>query len=154
MKDVYDDENALIKDLKNDIRKVLSKEVLDKAKEIELRHIDYDIFAFYTPQIYERRRQNGINDPDNIVGEIVEDMTLEIDNVTHFNDGYGTYNHGTGLADLINGGDSMTGFFYDYPGEFNQPRPFIDNTISEIEDTDQVDSALDEGMKNLGYDVK
>ena len=142
----------LLKDLKSDIEDVLLDEVLDEVKEIELKHIKEDVFDIYSPKIYQRRVVGGISDPDNIVGE-VNDMQLEVENVARFNDDYGTYNHGTGLADLINDGENRNGYFYDYPGEFTQPRPFIDNTIDEIERTDSVEKALKKGLKKRKYDV-
>lgn len=152
MKKTYDDVNALLKDLKADIEDTLMDEVLDEVKDIELRHIEEDVFSVYNPSIYKRRTADGIDDPDNIVGE-VRNMQLEVDNVTQFNEGYGTYNHGTGLANLINDGESLHGYFYDYPGEFIQPRPFIDNTIEEIEQTSSVEDALEKGLKKRKYDV-
>lgn len=151
-KDTYDDIDALLKDLKSDIEETLMDEVLDEVKDIELRHIEEDVFSVYSPSIYKRRLNDGIDDPDNIAGK-VSNMQLEVDNITKFNDGYGTYNHGTGLADLINDGESLHGYFYDYPGEFGQPRPFIDNTIEEIEQTDGVENALAKGLKKRKYDV-
>lgn len=152
-KDTYDDINALLGDLKSDIEDTLAHEVLDEVKNIELRHIEDDVFSVYSPSIYKRRLTDGIDDPENIVGE-VHDMILEVDNVTEFNDGYGTYNHGTGLAELINDGERRGGYYYDYPGEFTQPRPFIDNTIDEIEHTDSVEKALVRGLKKRNYKVK
>ena len=127
-------------------------EVLDEVKEIELKHIKEDVFDIYSPKIYQRRAVGGISDPDNIVGE-VNDMQLEVENVARFNDDYGTYNHGIGLADLINDGENRNGYFYDYPGEFTQPRPFIENTIEEIERTNSVENALGKGLKKRGYDI-
>lgn len=152
-KEIYDDVDALLQDLKSDIEDTLAKEVLDEVRDIETWHIRDDVLSVYSPSIYERRVSDGIDDPRNIIGE-VHDMTLEVDNVTRFNDGYGTYNHGVGLADLINDGEKRGGFYYDYEGEFTQPRPFIDNTIEEIEQTDSVENALAKGLRKRNYDVK
>lgn len=153
MKKSYTDVNALLKDLKNDIEDTLAKEVFDEVRDIELRHVEEDVLSAYHPKIYQRRTTGGIADEKNIVGEF-RDMQLVVDNITPFESGYGTYNHGVGLADLINDGESRNGYFYDYPGEFTQPRPFIDNTIDEIEHTDFVENALKSGLKRHGYDVK
>lgn len=143
----------LLKDLKSDIEDVLLDEVLDEVKEIELRHVQDDVFLAYpSPKIYRRRAVGGIDDPENIVGT-VKDMVLEVENTTRFNDDYGTYNHGTGLADLINDGERLNGYFYDYMGEFEQARPFIDNTEEEIERTSKVEDALAKGLKKRKYDV-
>ena len=151
-KDTYDDIDLLLKDLKSDIEDVLLDEVLDEVKAIELKHVEKDVFSVYSPKIYERRRSEGIDDPDNIVAE-VRNMQLEVDNITMFNNGYGTYNKGIGLVDLINDGNSRKGYFYDYPGSFEQPRPFIDNTIEEVEKTRSVEDALAKGLIKRRYDV-
>ena len=128
-------------------------EVLDEVKEIELRHVQDDVFSAYpSPKIYQRRAVGGIDDPDNIVGA-VKNMELTVENITEFNDDYGTYNHGTGLAGLINDGERLNGYFYDYTGEFEQARPFIDNTEEEIERTNSVENALANGLKKRGYDI-
>ena len=83
----------------------------------------------------------------------VRDLQLKVENVAEFDDGYGTYNHGRGLADLVNSGEARSGFYYDFDGAFTQPRPFIDNTIEEIEQTDSVENALAKGLKKRNYDV-
>lgn len=152
MKDSYDEIEDLLRDIKSDIQDTLSDEVLDEVKRIELEHVRDDVFSVYSPKIYERRESGGIDDPDNIVGDVY-DMRLEVDNVSRFNDGYGTYNHGIGLADLINDGNSMHGYFYDYPFEGEGARPFIDNTIDEIERTNDVEEALAKGLKKRKYDI-
>lgn len=149
-KDIYDDVDLLLKDLKSDIEDVLMDEVLEEVKNIELYHIQNDVLNTYTPQIYKRRGVGGIDDPDNIVGE-VENMALTVENITPFNDDYGSSNHGVGLADLVNDGDNLQGYFYDYPGSFNQPRPFLDNTEEEIGHTEQIDNALEKGLNKRGW---
>ena len=111
------------------------------------------MFDVYKPKIYERRDSGGIDDPDNIVGT-VQNMELEVENITPFASGYGTWNRGVGLTELINNGNSTSGYFYDYPGEFNQPRPFLDNTIEEIERTDDVEDALARGLNKRKWTVK
>lgn len=151
-KDTYDDLDALLKDLKVDIEDTLMDEVLDEVKNIEIEHVEEDVFSVYSPSIYKRRLNDGLDDPSNIIGE-VHDMQLEVDNITEFNDDYGTYNHGRGLADLINDGEGRSGFFYDYPGRFERARPFIDNTIEEIEKTDSVEKALAKGLRKRNYDI-
>ena len=153
VKDLYDDVEELLKSLEADIEDTLMHEVLDEVKEIELRHVEDDVFDVYKPKIYERRDSGGINDPDNIVGT-VQNMELEVENITPFASGYGTWNRGVGLTELINDGNSTSGYFYDYSGEFNQPRPFLDNTIEEIERTDDVEDALARGLNKRKWTVK
>lgn len=151
-KDVYDDVDILLKDLKADIEDTLMDEVLDEVKNIEIEHVEEDVFSVYSPSIYKRRLNDGLDDSDNIIGKI-HNMELEVDNITEFDNGYGTYNSGRGLADLINDGEARSGFYYDFDGAFTQPRPFIDNTIEEIEQTDLVENALARGLKKRNYDV-
>lgn len=129
-------------------------EVLTEVKRIELEHVHNDVFSAYpSPKIYQRRAAGGIDDEQNIVGT-VKNMELEIDNITEFDDGYGTYNSGKGLPDLINeGSGGQSGFYYDYMGEFEQARSFLDNTEEEIERTNSVENALANGLKKRGYDI-
>lgn len=151
-KNTYDDIDELLNDIRSDIEDTLKDEVFEEVRDIELEYIERDVLSAYMPKIYERRTSGGIDDPENIVG-YVKDMQLSVDNITKFNSGYGTKHRGTGLAQLINDGDSFNGYFYDYPGEFNQPRPFIDNTILEVEKTDRVENALEKGMRKRKYDI-
>ena len=151
-KNSYDDIDELLNDIRSDIEDTLKDEVFEEVRDIELEYIERDVLSAYMPKIYERRTSGGIDDPRNIVG-YVKDMLLSVDNITPFNTGYGTKKRGTGLAQLINEGDSFNGYFYDYPGEFNQPRPFLDNTILEVEKTDRVENALEKGMRKRKYDI-
>lgn len=153
MKNLYDDINTLLNDIKSDIEDVLMDEVLDTIKEIELKHIEDDVYSVYKPSVYKRRgNSGGLSDPDNIVGS-VKNMELDVENIASFNQDYGSSNKGNGLAELVNNGDRVSGYMYDYPGSFNQPRPFLDNTIEEIENTNLVEDALSKGLKKRNYDV-
>lgn len=150
MKNSYDEIDDLLSDLKYDIEDTLQDEVLDEVKKIEIEHVEKDVFSVYSPIIYSRRKTGGLDAPDNIIGT-VENMELTVENITPFNDDYGSSNHGVGLADLVNDGDNLRGYFYDYPGSFNQPRPFLDNTEEEIEQTEQIDNALEKGLNKRGW---
>lgn len=149
MKKEFDEWDNLMNDIKSDIDDVLSKEVFDEVRDIEMEHIQTDVFSQYTPKIYERRSNGGIDDPRNIVG-YEKKMHLSVVNEAQFNDDYGTYNHGYGLPQLINDGDSRNGFYYDFPGVYNAPRPFIDNAVEEVERSERVDFAFEDGMKKRG----
>lgn len=153
MKSKYDDIDMLLNDIKSDMEDVLSKEVFDEARNIELKHIQMEVINRSTPTIYQRRTTGGIDDPNNIVG-FVKNMTLTVDNVTQFNNGYGTYNHGDGLPQLINDGSRSDGFYYDFPGEHNLSRPFVDYAVDEIEKSDRIDKTFQRAMRKRGYDVK
>ena len=144
MKKSYSDIDLLLKDLKSDIEDVLMDEVLDEVKDIEIRHVEEDVFSVYSPSVYRRRQTDGLDDPDNIVGE-VNNMVLEVENITEFTDWRGNVKRGKGLAEFVND--------YDYPCIINQNRPFIDNTVDEIESTDRVEEALTRGLRKRNYDV-
>lgn len=152
-KDKYDDIDVLWNDIENDIENTLTDEVLETVREIELKHIKNEVFS-YRPKIYKRRKNGGIDDPDNTIGKIVGRMDMEVMNITPFNPDYGTHNSGNELTELINDGDGKNGWYYDYSGEFLQPRPFLDYTKEEILKTQQIDNAMQKGMRKRGYDVK
>lgn len=152
MKKSYNDIKDLKNDLKKDINEVLADEVFSEVKKCELEHIEEDIFSVYSPKTYKRRAVGGINDEQNIVSS-VKNMELTVANIVEFNDDYGSSNHGRGLADLINDGEHLKGYFYDYPGEFTQPRPFIDRTIAELESTDRLNNAMVKGLRKRGIDA-
>ena len=143
-KDIYDDIDRLLSDLKSDIEDTLMNEVLDEVKEIELKHVQEDVFAVYNPKVYRRRAVDGIDDPDNIQGT-VNNMELEVEHLAEFTDWRGVAKRGVGLAEFVND--------YDYPGIIDRNRPYIDNTVEEIEKTDSVENVLAQGLRKRNYDV-
>ncbi len=150
----YDDFDSLVNDLKSDIEDTLSKEVFDTVRDIELWYIKRDVMNRYQPQIYERRRAGGIDDPSNIKGK-VRDMELTVRNETSFNPGYGTGNRGNDLAVLINEGTGgKSNLYYDYVGEFERPTNFLENTQWDIDHTKDAENALNKGLKRRGYEIK
>lgn len=144
----YTNLNNLISDVKSDIDKSLKNEVFDEIRAIELEHVQKDVLDAYSPKDYVRRQKMGIDDPQNIVG-VVSGGELVVDNVTPFNSDYFTANRGIGLAELINYGNGR--FYYDYPGAFERPRPFIDRARIEVAKSDRVKKALKKGMKKKGW---
>ena len=149
-----------LKQLKKHIEKCindsLENEVLETVKKIELSHIKEDVFDVYSPSIYERRSNSGIDDPENIVGDITQNGVLELENVTKFNPEYETENQGLGLVKLIEYGHGESGYFYDYPASdsFTDPRPFIANTKKEIKETKSHVKAIKSGVKRNKIEVK
>ena len=113
-----------------------------------MEHVQKDVLDVYSPKDYVRRHQMGIDDPQNIVG-VVSGGELVVDNVTPFNSDYFTANKGIGLAELINYGNGR--FYYDYPGAFERPRPFIDRARIEVAKSDRVKKALEKGMNKKGW---
>lgn len=158
MKSVYDDEKQLLKDLRSDIENVLMDEVLDKVREIEIEYIEEDVYSVYQPSIYRRRKKNGgLSDPENIIGTIEGDMQLVVENITPFNEEYGGSNSGIGLAEMVNdGGNYLHDYDYGFRGieaPYSKPRPFLDNTIEEIENTNSVENTLANGLRKRKYYV-
>ena len=152
MKKSYNDIKALKADLKKDINAVLADEVFNEIRKCELEHIDEDVYSVYNPKIYKRRAIGSISDPDNIVGS-VKNMELIVMNTAEFNDDYGSSNHGRGLVDLINQGEMRGSYYYDYSGEFIKPRPFIDRTVEELENSNRLNNAMIKGLRKKGIDV-
>ena len=150
----YDSLDAFVKDLKSDIEDTLSKEVFDEVCNIEMEHIQADVLNRYQPQIYGRRTTGGIGDRSNLRGK-VRDMELDVYNETPFNPGYGTYNSGNDLATLLNeGSGGKHKIYYDFAGEFEQPTYFLENTQTEIDNTNRVERILNKGLKRRGYEIK
>ncbi len=129
---------------------------MDAVKEVELKHVERDVLSVYTPSIYERRSHGGIDDDKNIIGT-VKNGRLTVENVTPFNDGYGTKNEGTELGYMINeGGNWEHDYEYGFRGAeavYSRPRPFIENTIEELDKTEIIEDALAKGMKKDGIDL-
>lgn len=152
----FTDINALLADVQKSINKSLQNEVMDAVRDVELSHIERDVLNVYTPSIYKRRASGGIDDVKNIVGT-VKDGKLTVDNVTPFNEDYDTSNRGTGLGYMINeGGNSEHDYDYGFRGieaPYSKPRPFIDNTVEELDKTEIIEDALAKGMSKDGIDL-
>ena len=152
----FSDINALLADAQNSINKALRNEVMNAVREVELRHVERDVLSVYTPSIYERRSRGGIEDVRNIIGT-VKDGRLTVENVTPFNEDYGTRNRGNTLAYMINeGGNSEHDYEFGFrtiEAPYSYPRPFIDNTIEELDKTEIIEDALAKGMRKDGIDL-
>lgn len=110
----FTDIDALLADVQKCINKALENEVMDAVREVELNHVEEDVLDVYSPSIYRRRSQGGIDDERNIVGT-VKNNKLTVENVTPFNQDYGTRNKGTGLGYMINeGGNSEHDYEYGF----------------------------------------
>lgn len=152
----FTDIKALLADVQKSINKSLKNEVMDAVKEVELKHIERDVLSVYTPSIYERRSHGGIDDDKNIVGT-VNNGRLTVENVTPFNEDYGTRNRGNTLAYMINeGGNSEHDYEFGFrtiEAPYSYPRQFIDNTIEELDKTEIIEDALAKGMRKDGIDL-
>lgn len=139
----------LRKHIEKSINNALENEVFETVRKTEIQHIRDDVLNVYSPKIYDRREFDGIDDPQNIVHKLIKNGTLEVENITQFNPGYETENHGLGLVKLIEYGHGTSGYFYDYPapGGFTKSRPFVANTKEEIKQTKSHVKALKSGLK-------
>ncbi len=141
-----------LKELRKAVEKAvddsLKKEVFEVVRGEEIKSIETDVFAVYTPEIYERRAFGGIDDEENITHDTVKNGTIKIENITEFNQGYETANKGPELAVLIEYGHGGKDYYYDYPSsdEFCDPRPFINNTRKRLKKSGKHKEALKNGL--------
>ena len=152
-----------VKSLK-ELRKVVEKaidnslenEVFEATRSEEIKSIEIDVFAVYTPKIYERRAFGGLDDEENIVHDEVKNGTIKIENTTEFNQEYKTANEGPELAVLIEYGHGGKDYYYDYPSsdEFCDPRPFISNTRKRLKKSGKHKEALKIGLKRNNIKTK
>lgn len=140
----------LINYVQRKIDDVLINEVTNEVKRVELKHIAEDVMQVYIPKQYERRDTGGIEDPDNINGELVRPGTLEVKNTTTFSPDPESNNFGTGLVGLIEHGDGWNGHRYEYGNnnaEYKGPRPFVQNTKNDLKNNSKHIEALKKGLK-------
>ncbi|PKR82846.1 hypothetical protein [Heyndrickxia camelliae] len=109
--------------------------VIETGKE----HVQSDVYDPYTPVIYERS------------GGLMNDWEVE-----ETADGIEVYNtrsdekSGKNIVDTIEYGRN-----YDYEFEYsNKPRPFIENTIKELEVSNKLSQSLKADLKSIGIEVK
>ena len=149
-----------LKELRKIVEKViddsLENEVFEVVRDEEIKSIETDVFAVYTPEIYERRAFGGLDDEENIVHDEVKNGTIKIENITEFNPGYETENKGPELAVLIEYGHGNKDYYYDYPSsdEFCDPRPFISNTRKRLKKSGKHKEALKNGLKRNNIKTK
>lgn len=152
----FSDIEVLLSDVQQSINNVLENEVMDVVRKVEMQHIKEDVLDVYSPTTYQRRSQRGIDDERNIVSEL-KNNKLTVYNIAEFNDGYLTKNHGKGLAYMINeGGNTEHDYEYGFrtiEAPYSMPRPFIDNTIEELDNTDIIEKTLEKGLKKHGIDL-
>lgn len=147
-------------ELKEDIQALvedaLRNEVADAVKDYEALAIKDVVYDVYEPKDYERRKyeKGGLAAPENMK-EYVSNGTLYVDNLTPFNEGYGSYNSGVGLAELVEYGDGGGGYHYEFPGkEFRRPRPFTQETIDRLKADKLHVKVLQNALRARGLNVK
>ena len=149
-----------LKELRKAVEKAidnsLENEVFEVVRSEEIKSIETDVFAVYTPEIYERRAFGGIDDEENITHDTVKNGTIKIENITEFNQEYKTANEGPELAVLIEYGHGNKDYYYDYPSsnDFCDPRPFISNTRIRLKKSEKHKEPLKNGLKRINIKIK
>ena len=149
-----------LKELRKAVEKAidnsLENEVFEVVRSEEIKSIETDVFAVYTPKIYERRAFGGIDDEENITHDTVKNGTIKIENITEFNQEYKTANEGPELAVLIEYGHGNKDYYYDYPSsdDFCDPRPFISNTRKRLKKSGKHKETLKIGLKRNNIKTK
>lgn len=149
----------LRKKIQDKINDALTKEVTDYIALLEVTSANENVYGVYSPKEYERRYDEGggLANPKNIVGSLITDGILKVDNNATFNQNPKSGNHGNELAKLIEYGDGGGGYYYDYarPGRsYMEPRPFIQKTKEWISENDDVKDIFEDALKRRGLKVK
>ena len=143
---------ALEREIEIRIKTALATDVAKAVSDVMVDHIVQDVYDAYEPFQYERRwDEGGLLDPDNIQSTLIGD-TLIIENMTvgnpYIGGGMGiSKNDGQYIAGIIE-----TGVGYDT--KFNMKRPFIHNTKYDLFTHKYHVSAMKQGLKRLGLEVK
>lgn len=145
----YEDAAELYADLLNDIEKVVAKEISKEMIKIEQETIDKEVYAKFTPKVYQRRYDSGgLRSEANMETKISmegDSIIIEVLNTTtggpHSCPGY----YRGYIQPLVEEG------IYIWNGEMPPPRPFIDPAQEVIDNTDRIDDILDGALKNLGW---
>jgi hypothetical protein len=159
----FNDLNKMLKYLQQDVLDSMSKDVADKVKEVEQKHVQDDVFDAYPGQhSYQRRSSYGLDDPNNMIEDfkiVGDQVILTVSNMTRGKDETDRY-----IADLVEYGDSSVNpnqgqgiYQYQYNGSqytYMNPRPFLERTIEDLEKNQQHKETLKNSLKRKGYDVK
>lgn len=109
------------------------KETVIQAGE---RHVQSDVYDVYSPHVYQR------------TGELKKDWVSE-----PTAEGIAIYNNredqGKDIAKIVDTGQGYT-FSFEYSGK---PRPFIENTVQELQNSSELTTALKEDLRAKGLDV-
>jgi hypothetical protein len=154
-----------LKLVRENVQSTLFEEVAQTIKEVEIKHVNEDVYSREPSGIYNRRYSHGgIGDIANLeqyVEHGANSDTLGISNNTKFNPyingvngdlGF-SRNSGYGLEGLIEHGDGWNGITYDW-AEGEPARPFIQNSINDLKASKEHVRALAEGLRKRGLDVK
>jgi hypothetical protein len=130
--------------LNQKISKALETTVSEEAKKTMSEHVEIDVYDRYNPTSYERT--GALADESNIQTTMINDNTLEIENVRKDEE------TGRLVAPVI---ESGKGYEWGYNRNLNEvigERPFIQETAKDLASGKAL-AALAEGLKKQGLDV-
>jgi hypothetical protein len=149
------------------MRDVLQNEVAEKVKDVEQRNIQDEVYEGYVtsqaggqPYIYQRRRTNGgLQDKKNMKSKVKnlgsgQGVELSVENVAKGKDDKFR------LDTLIEYGDGTDGKEYEYKtnrdgtaDQYLRGRPFTNETVKELESSNEHVHVFKNGMKSRGIDI-
>lgn len=148
----YTSLEALFKDLQKKINESLVDDVAPVVKSAMSDEVQNTVYSVYQPKIYERRfNDGGLLDEENYHTELVADGTVAITNDTPINDIYGGDDSMSLTEQVIEG----KGYGYGNGTEpYAQPRDFMEATREDLRQTNAHISAMINGLRKRGFEVK
>ena len=144
----FNDIDALFNALLDDIKDTVSEEVSKEMIKIEQEHIDSQVYGAYTPKEYNRRLDNGgLRSEENMqstINRINDGVEVTVHNSTTGNPQYRNYWEGE-IQNFIEEG------IYMWNGQMPPPRPFIDDTQEEIDNSNRIEEAVERALNKLGW---
>lgn len=138
----FDSVKDLFNSVKDDISEVLSNDVFEEIREVELSHIKSDVYDAYPQRKYKWRTTDGIDDPDNIVIEggkaKVTGNNIEISVINE-----ALPVNKSEPYDLL---DELLEYGTGINTPYGRPRPFVRNTEKEIEENNILEKVLKEEL--------
>ena len=162
----FDDLDDLFEEIENDIEDVMDQEVADKVRDVEQQmvyDVVYDAYTAQDPYVERRNGNGGLADKDNMVAYIDrngDEVELFVDNVARGNPDADYTNPNVDLDAIIEFGrlpDRLGLYTKNKTGtedQYLRARPFISETINELERTLSYIDALRDGLKRRGLDVE
>lgn len=156
---VYKSYSHLMRAVKRRITKALETDVKEKIADVYHTHIVEDVYN-YNPKAYIRRSNSGgLSDKENIIGTMLDGLTLEVKNIANPNESISQPQtryepkRATQFAEWIEYGQAYTGkaihLFPDNVSdqEWTTPRPFTENTINDLKKNKQHLNALKNNLR-------
>ena len=133
------DVNLFMKQLDTAISKVLLTDVSEVAKNALREAVYEEVYAAYTPTVYERQMDSGgLSDKGNMMATVdVATRTLEVEDIRS--------DDGANVAAKVESGYKMQN------GAEMGARPFHKPAEDRLIATGEAESALEAGLRGLGF---